>query len=152
MSLTNYFQAEQLISERVSGMFNSELIVTGVEIGEVDNSIFDHIDGGADKLGLLIRQAGFKVDSLKGKRSFKQQRIKFFWQLAVICPSEFYDTHGGLKSIEVMQGLMGVKLSPDFTEMILIDDERDFNEPEFMKDMAYIPMMFEVEAILNGVK
>lgn len=152
MSLTNYFQAEQLISERVSGMFNSELIVTGVEIGEVDNSIFDHIDADADKLGLLIRQAGFKVDSLKGKRSFKQQRIKFFWQLAVICPSEFYDTYGGLKSVEVMQELMGVKLSPDFTEMILIDDERDFNEPEFMKDMAYIPMMFEVEAILNGVK
>lgn len=153
MALENYFQAEQLIKDNVLTLFDENLIITGVEIGEVSNNdIFADIDADSDKLALLIRQAGFKVDGLHGKRSFKQQRIKFFWQLAVVCPSELYDTYGGLKTIEVMQALMGVKLSADFTEMILIDDERDFNEPEFMKDMAYLPMMFEIQAILNGVK
>lgn len=152
MPITNYFQAEDLIVANINDLFKKDMVITGVEIGDVDNTIFNNIDLDSEKLGVLIRQAGYKVDGLKGKRSFKQQKIKFFWQLAIVCPSENYDSYGGLKQIEVMQRLMGIKLSDDFTELTLIDDERDFNEPEFMKDLCYIPMMFKTDGILTGAK
>jgi len=150
MALTNYFQAELLIKNAVADLFSTGMIYTGVEINELDNDDFTKMPTEAEQLGLVIRQAGFKLDPLQGKRSYQQQRIKFFWQLAVVCPSDIYYTHGGIKVINVMQRLMGVKLSADFTEMQLIDDERDFNEPEFMKDLAYMPMMFQIDAILKG--
>jgi len=152
MAFNNYFQAEQLIVDNVKDMFTDGRIYTGIDVNDLDNDDFTQSDTPEEQVGLLIKQAGFKVDPLHGKRSFKQQRLKFFWQLAVVCPSDLYDTLGGAKHIEVMAKLMGLKLSPDFTEINWIDDERDFNEPEFMKDLAYIPMMFEIQAILTGAK
>ncbi len=149
MAFLNYFQAEDLIIDQVKDLFPADRIYTGVSINDIDNDDFDN-DDPEKRIGLLVRQAGYKVDPLKGKSTYKQQRLKFFWQLAILCPSDLYKSVGGLKHTEVMSKLMGVKLSPDFTEMNWIDDERDFNEPEFMNNFSYIPMMFEIQAILTG--
>lgn len=150
MSIGNYFEVEELIINKCKNLFSPGMIFNQSEIGSLDNDDFTQFTIDSDKIGLMIRQAGFKVDPLVGKKSFKQQKVKFFWQLIIVCPSDLYDTIGGLKVIQVMQRLMGVKLSPNYTEMMLIDDERDFNQPEFMKDLAYIPTMFQCEGLLNG--
>lgn len=150
MSIGNYFEVEALIIDKCQDLFSPKMIFNQSEIGDLDNDDFTEFTVEEDRVGLMVRQAGFKVDPLKGKKSFKQQKVKFFWQLIVVCPSDLYDTVGGLKVIEVMQRLMGVKLSKDYTEMQLIDDERDFNQPEFMKDLVYIPTMFQLEGLLNG--
>ena len=150
MSITNFFEAESLIIKSCRDLFSPNMIYKHSEVGDLDNDDFTKFTIDSDKVGLMVMQAGFKVNPMVGKRSFKQQKIKFFWRLAIVCPSDLYDTIGGLKKWEVMQRLMGTKLSPNYTELVLIDDERDFNEPEFMRDFSYQPIMFQCEGLLNG--
>lgn len=152
MPINNYFQAQPLIVDAVSTIFMKDMVFTGVDINDLDNDDFKKYDNAEDNVGLIIQQAGYKVDPLHGKKSFKQQRFKYFWRLAVVCPAELYDTFGGTKHTEVIAKLMGLKLSVDFTEMNLIDDERDFNEPEMVNNLMYLPMMFEVQAIMTGAQ
>lgn len=150
MANISYFQAQDLIKDAVKDLFHKDMIFVGVDINSLSNEDFTKKDNPDEGVGLIIQQAGYKVDPLRGKRSYNQQQFKYFWRLAIVCPADDYMTLGGSKHTEVVARLMGMKLSVDFTETNWIDDERDFNEPELVKDLMFIPMMLEVKAVITG--
>lgn len=145
--MDNLFDAEELIVDRVSTAFSTGMVFYGPDITDLDNDDFTKFDIDDDRVGLIIRHAGFKADRIVGDKRIANQRLKTFWQLVIVCPAELYKTVGGVKFVEVVNLLKGYRLSKIFKPMELTDDERDFNEPEFIKDMVYIPMMFIVENV-----
>ena len=148
MSITNIFELEPLIEIEMEKLFNPELIFKGVDVEELDNDTFTQYGNNSEKIGIIIANAGFKTDPIVGSRKISQQKIKTFWQIAVVAPKELYYSHAGIRFIEVANALKGKKLSPEFKDLMLVDDERDFNVPQFVNDMCWLPMMFSVEAII----
>jgi len=147
-SLANMFEPETLIAERLRTIFNPDMVILEVDSDTVDNEFFTGQDSDSEKLGVMILNAGYRTDPLKGNSRSPVQRLKMLWQVVVICPKDLYKTHGGIKMIEVMQLLKGWRVSQEIGIMQLIDDERGFNRPDYANDLAYLPMMFTVDTIV----
>jgi len=148
MAITNIYEAEDLIVNKISTLFAEDMIFTDADTSQVSNEIFQDIHAAEDQLAVMVLNAGFRADPLVGKKPGKQ-RLKLLWQVVVVCPLDNYKTIGGVKMMEVAQLLKGYRLSAELGIMELIDDERGFNRPN-MEDgqLAYLPMMFIVETVI----
>ncbi len=146
-NLTNMFDPEEFIIARIEPLFSTGMVIDQVEAASLDNSFFNDQPSDAQKLGAIVMSAGFRADPLVGNSRKPQQRLKMLWQVVVVCPAELYKTNGGAKQLEVIQLLKGWRVSPEIGIMQLIDDERGFNRPDFANDLAYLPMMFSVDAM-----
>ena len=147
-NLTNMFTPEILIIERLESAFASGMVLNETELSAIDNDFFTGKDSDVERIGAAVLNSGFRADPLVGNSRSPQQRLKTLWQVVVICPTDLYRTSGGLKMIEVIGLLKGWKVSPEIGIMQLIDDERGFNRPDFSNDLAYLPMMFSVDAMV----
>ena len=148
MALTNMFEAETLICEKLEVIFNKDMIFIEVDLEALSNETFIDKDTDSEKIGVLILNAGFRTDPLVGNSRSPQQRLKTLWQVVVVCPKDLYKLHGGVKMIEVINLLKGWRVSAEIDKMQLIDDERGFNRPDYNNDLAYLPMMFTVNTIV----
>lgn len=148
MSITNIYEIEPLIEAEMKKLVNPELVFMGVDMDDLDNTTFTAYEVKSERVGVVIINAGFKTDGIRGSRKTPSQKIKMFWQIAVVSPKELYKTNAGETFVKVVKALIGKKLSKEFTELELIDDERDFNVPQFSSDLTWQPMMFSVETII----
>lgn len=147
-AITNMFEAETLIATKLETLFDKNMIVLEVDSAEVDNEFFIDRDTDDEKVGAMILNAGYRADPVVGDRRARQQQLKMLWQVVVICPKDLYKSHGGVKMLEVMQLLKGWRVSTEIGIMQLIDDERGFNRPDYVNDLAYLPMMFTVNTVI----
>lgn len=148
MTMVNFFDTETYIEEKLTDLFTRENIIVEADSEELDNEYFNDRDTNEEKIGVLILNGGYRTDPLVGNSRARQQRIKMLWQVVVVCPKDLYKSHGGAKMLEVMQLLKGWRVSPEIGIMQLIDDERGFNRADFANDLAYLPMMFSVDAVI----
>jgi len=144
--ITNIFTPENLIIAKLGELFDSSMIFSESESSDLDNEFFKEFDTDEEKIGALVLNSGYRADPLVG--SGKNQRLKMLWQVVVVCPKELYNSHGGVKMLEVMQLFKGHRLAKEFDYMQLIDDERGFNRPEYSNDLVYLPMMFTVGTVI----
>ena len=148
MSIASMFEPETLIMERFDALFPTDMIFSESDATDLDNETFAVNEIVDDRVGCIVVNAGYRSEPLVGNNRNPQQKIKMLWQVVVICPRELYATVGGGKMLEVIAALKGYRLSSDFDYMQLIDDERGFNRPEYANDIAYLPMMFSVSAVI----
>lgn len=146
MPIINMFDAETLIVDKLSSIIDSKRIFVEANAEEVNNEYFDEIEIESDQFAFLVLNGGYQADPSVGKP--KQQRLKTLWQVVVVCPKSLYMTVGGVKMIEIMNLLKGVRLSPQYDYMRAVSDERGFNRPDYIVDLAYLPMMFSVGTVL----
>ena len=147
-NLTNMFDPEKLIIEKLETIFHSDMVLNEIELNSLDNDFFTGKSSDVEKVGAAVLHSGFRADPMVGNSRSPQQRLKTLWQVVVLCPTDLYREEGGLKMIEVIQLLKGWRVSPEIGIMQLIDDERGFNRPDFANDLAYLPMMFSVDAMV----
>jgi hypothetical protein len=147
MPITNIYQPESLIVSGLQTLFPANMIFVESGLEGLTNEIFYDIADPADKVAVLVINAGFKADPPVGNNRSPIQRLKGYWQIVVVCPSELYYTVGGVKFIEVVNHFKGLHLG-DLGMMKLIDDERGFNKPDYLNDMVYLPMLFSVDEIV----
>ena len=147
MPINNLYEPESAIITALEGIFPAGAVYSESALEEVSNDIFTGIELNADKVIALVVNAGFKADPPVGNSRAPQQRLKGFWQIVVVCPTELYYTVGGLKSVEVIKLFSGFDLE-GLGKMTLVDDERGFNRPDYLNDMVYLPLMFNVNVVV----
>lgn len=147
MPITNLFEPEVAIITALEGIFPAGAVYPEARIEEVTNEVFRGIEVNADKVVGLVLNMGFKADPPVGNNRAPQQKLKGFWQIVVVCPTELYYTVGGLKVIEVIKLFSGFQLE-GMGKMAVVDDERGFNKPDYVNDMVYMPVMFNVDVIV----
>lgn len=151
MPITNIYTPEAEIIAGLQTLFAAERIFSETVIENVTQEIFTGVTNNADKCGAIVINSGFKADSPVGNNRKPQQLIKAFWQIVVVCPVELYSVVGGIKLVEVINHFSGFELSASGVgKMTLVDDERGFNRPDYLNDMAYLPALFEVKAVIGG--
>ena len=151
MPITNVFTPEGDIRTGLEALFDPGMIFIEPEVDRVTREIFDGKATNDDKVGAIIINAGFKADAPVGNNRRPQQLLKMFWQISVVCPVELYSVVGGAKLVEVITHFSGFELSASgLGKMTLVDDERGFNRPDYLNDMAYLPALFEVKAVIGG--
>ena len=146
MAVTNTFQAEGLLATKLEDLFDKSMIFTESNASDLNNEFFDDFDTDEEKLAVLIMNSGNFADPPVG--SSKTQRLKYKWQVVVVCPKDLYNTLGGEMQHKVLTLLMGHRLSKDFYYMKLVSDERGFNRPEYADSLVYLPAMFEIASIV----
>lgn len=147
MPITNIFEPEALIVAGLETIFPANMIFVESKLEQLTNEVFYAITAPEDKVAVLVINAGFKADAPVGNNRSPVQRLKGYWQVVVVCPSELYYTVGGVKFVEVVNHFKGFHLG-DLGIMKLIDDERGFNKPDYLNDMVYLPMLFSVDEII----
>jgi len=147
MPITNIFEPERLIIEGLETLFPSNMIFVESNVERLTQEVFYAIQDPADKVAALVINAGFKADPPVGNNRSPVQRLKGYWQIVVVCPTELYYTVGGVKFVEVINHFKGLHLG-DLGIMKIIDDERGFNKPDYLNDMVYIPVLFSVDEIV----
>ena len=148
MSIINIFEAETLIMTQLESLFATDMIIAESDSEDVDNDFFNDRETDNEKLGVMVLNGGYRADPLVGNSRQPKQRLKMLWQVVVICPKDLYKTHGGVKMLEVMQLLKGLRLSNELGMMQLNDDERGFNRPDYVNNLVYLPMMFSVDTVV----
>lgn len=146
MPITNIFTPEDLIIARLKEIIDKDMIFVEANSSDLNNDFFNDFDTDDEKIGALVLNSGYRADPIVG--AARQQRLKMLWQVVVVCPKKLYNSHGGVKMIEVMNLFKGYRLAPEFDYMQLIDDERGFNRPEYANDLTYLPMMFTVGTVI----
>jgi|GEM_PF-4870538 len=146
MGISNIYEFEELLVEELDNLVQPGMIFTAENAQDLDNESFTQHTVDEDKIGILVVNGGFKADPIVAKNN--QQKIKMFWRISVVCPRELYRVHGGYKLIEIANKLKGNRLSNNYTKLMMVSDERDFNAPEFENDLAFLPSMYQVEAII----
>ena len=145
MAITNLYGAEELLIKFLEPMFPKGMVHTEENVAEINNEFFVEIDNDSDKIACIVLNSGYQADPPVG--SGKKQRLKVLWQVVIVCPKSL-KANGGMKSLEVLQSLMGHRLSKDYLYMKAVSDERGFNRPDYIVDLVYMPMMFSVEIVV----
>jgi hypothetical protein len=147
MPIANIYEPEKTIITALEGIFPTGQVYSESKLEEVTNESFLGIQNNADKVIALVVNAGFKADPPVVNNRSPQQLIKGFWQIVVVCPTELYYSVGGVKVVEVIKLFSGFHLE-GMGKMTLVDDERGFNRPDWLNDMVYMPLMFNINIVV----
>lgn len=151
MPITNIYTPESEIIAGLQSLFAPNMIFPEARLEEVTEELFRGVAQNEDKVAALVINAGFKADPPAGNNRRPQQLLKAYWQIVVVCPIELYSAVGGVKLVEVINHFSGFELSAaGVGKMTLVDDERGFNRPDYLNDMAFIPALFQVKAVIGG--
>lgn len=151
MPITNIYTPESEIIAGLQSLFASNMIFPEARLEEVTEELFRGVAQNEDKVAALVINAGFKADPPAGNNRRPQQLLKAYWQIVVVCPIELYSAVGGVKLVEVINHFSGFELSAaGVGKMTLVDDERGFNRPDYLNDMAFIPALFQVKTVIGG--
>jgi len=146
MTISNLYDTEQLIVDKITPLFGSNMVFIEAESQTLGIETFTEKDCDGDRVAALVLNAGFRADPLFGAN--KKQKLKTLWEVAVVCPRALYKINGGVKLMEVIQLLKGWRVSPEIGTMEVVDDERGFNRPDFVQDLVYLPTMFMVSTVI----
>jgi hypothetical protein len=147
MPISNIFEAESFIRQGLETLFPADRIFVEANVEQLTNEFFRTIELPEDKVAALIINSGFKADAPVGNNRAPVQRLKAYWQIVVVCPTELYYTVGGVKFVEVLNHFRGFTLGT-LGKMKIVDDERGFNKPDYLNDLVYLPALFAVDEIV----
>jgi hypothetical protein len=149
MSITNFYEFQNLLVEELSSLFPSDLIFTGENVDELTNEIFIERDLESEKIGVIISPMGFTLSDQIGRKTTPLQKYTLFYEIGVVCPKELYAVVGGETFVNLLSLLSGKKLSKDYREIVFtIGNMGQFNQPKFSIDIAYLPINIKTEVVL----
>lgn len=139
-------EIESLIKAQLESVFAKDMVFTEENAEDLNNDLFLDIDNDSNKIAALILSGGIQVDPpVSGKRS---QRFKTLWQVSIVCPKTLAMSVGDAKMEEIAKLLLGQRLSKKYDYMKAVSDERGFNRPEYVVDLAYLPMMYSTGKVI----
>jgi len=141
--LTNVYAPEDSIVSALEPLFATGMIVRDFELEQKDNKIFKGVLK-ADGVACLVQYASMLV--LDKLRDF--QKVQFQYRIIVFAPKESYKDVAGVKFIEVIRTLKTIVIDGACDPLCLIDDNREFNTPEFLIDVVAIPCLVAFNVVL----
>ncbi len=148
MPITNWFEPEELIVDTISDLFPDDMVFTVAEKTDLDNNVFNAIDNDSDKVGVIVRNRGFTPGTLVCQRKNVKQKITQLYEVSITTPREFYKLNMGVLILSVISRLNGQRLSPSVKVKELADDKQYKNEPIYENNLAYLPLLFEIELVI----
>lgn len=140
------YEIEGLLKTHLETMFPKDMIFTEENVKKLNNNTFADIDNDSEKVAALILSGGIQVDEPVGRD--RSQRFKTLWQVVVVCPKKLVIDIGDPKMEEVVISLRGLRLSKKYDYLKAVSDERGFNRPDYVVDLAYLPMMYSTGRVI----
>lgn len=143
--MENMYAPEDAIKALIEPLFPEGNVFTQYTMDDLDSEFFDEMEV-ENRLAALIAYSGFGV---KGKAGRESQVIAPLWRIIVVTPDELYKSVAGVKLVEVIKAVKGKKIYPESgKEMMLEQDVREFNVPDFVNSLVGIPAVFSFDVTI----
>ncbi len=144
--MDNMYEPETQIQELLSGLVKKDMMFSEKEAQEITKDIFAKYSDEADKVAIVVVYGGYSVNATASRAM--SQIINPLWRVIVVTPTELYKDVAGVKILQVIDALKGKNLSCSGKELRLTDDTREFNAPDFVRNMFSIPAVFTFDIVI----
>ena len=147
--LNNVYDPLVEIADVIKTIVRPEFVWMNLEIDLIDTDIFD-VDVAIppnENVGVIVQYTGFKTDT-NHKNTVISNIINLEYRIIVIAPDELFHSVVGVKWIEILKALNGLSIGEQCFKLTLIDDIREFNEPDFVSGFCATPMVLSLKVIV----
>ena len=144
----NFLGAYAQLEGLLHPLFGDDLVYDANRHSEMNAmTLFHKSSTATERVACAIKYRGYTAQPIVSQSRTPNQKLHVFWETCIVCDEDTYITVGGEKMAEVKNLLMGKKVGSNTTRLHLVDDEREFNQPDFYNNLAWLPMLWSVGVV-----